>query len=287
MPSGQPLCTESAARFLLLFPGDLDADAVDFHALCGADQNILFPVDDARFDEDREEALMHCRNAGVELILVPGCDLASSRAAVELANTHSYIYAAVGVHPHEAAKVTESDLDAITALLSEKRVKALGEIGLDFYYDLSPRDVQRDIFRRQMVIAREHNVPVIIHDRDAHGECLEIIDEFPEVKGVFHCFSGSAEYARELVKRGWYISFTGSVTFKNASKILLAAKAVPDDRIMIETDSPYLAPEPYRGRRNDSSMLRRICASLAELRGTTPEAFAELTLENGKRFFGI
>jgi len=191
------------------------------------------------------------------------------------------------VHPHEAAKVTESDLDAITALLSEKRVKALGEIGLDFYYDLSPRDVQRDIFRRQMAIAREHNVPVIIHDRDAHGECLEIIDEFPEVKGVFHCFSGSAEYARELVKRGWYISFTGSVTFKNASKILLAAKAVPDDRIMIETDSPYLAPEPYRGRRNDSSMLRRICASLAELRGTTPEAFAELTLENGKRFFGI
>jgi TatD DNase family protein len=244
--------------------------------------------DDPRFDADREETLAAVREAGVELVLVPGCDPASSRAATALAETHSWIYAAAGIHPQEAASVREEDYDAIRALLRHPRVRAVGEIGLDYYYDdAAPREVQREVFRRQLALAKETGLPAIVHDREAHGDCLTLIDEYPEVRGVFHCFSGSAEYARELVRRGWYISFTGSVTFKNARGLLLAAQAVPNDRIMIETDSPYLAPEPYRGRRNDSRGLRRICAVLAELRGMTPEALAELTLENGKRFFGI
>ena len=243
--------------------------------------------DDIQFDGDREETLKHIRDAGVELVLVPGCDVKSSLAASQLAHTHSFIYAAAGIHPHEASGAGESELREIAGMLGDLRVKAIGEIGLDYFYDLAPRDVQQQIFRRQLSLAQETGLPVIVHDREAHGDCLKIIDEFPDVCGVFHCFSGSAEYAEELVRRGWFISFTGSVTFKKASKLLLAAKAVPDERIMIETDSPYLAPEPYRGRRNDSSMLRRTCAFLAELRGTDPVSFAELTLENGKRFFGI
>ncbi len=243
--------------------------------------------DDERFDPDRHELLANFPEMGVGLVLNPGCDAETSTKAVEYANTYPHVYAAVGWHPHEAEAYNADSGALIKKWCADPRVRAIGEIGLDYYYDFAPREKQRAVFRAQMEIARELGVPVIIHDRDAHGECMEIIREFPEVKGVFHCYSGSAEMGRQLIDMGWYLSFTGAITFKNARKALETIEICPMDRIMIETDSPYLTPVPHRGKRNDSRELCYVAEKIAEIKGISAEEVAKITLENGKRFFGI
>ena len=243
--------------------------------------------DDERFDSDRHTLLAAFPNEGVELVLNPGCDGESSAKAVEYAETYPHVYAAVGWHPHEAESFSEESCELIRRWCKNPRVRAIGEIGLDYYYDFSPRERQREVFRRQMELARELNMPVIIHDRDAHGECMEIIRSFPDVKGVFHCYSGSAEMARQILDMGWYLSFTGAITFKNARKALETIEICPMDKIMIETDSPYLAPVPHRGKRNDSRELCYVVEKIAEIKGISAEEVARVSMENGKRFFGI
>lgn len=243
--------------------------------------------DDERFDADRHELLAAFPQMGVDILLNPGCDALTSAKAVEYANTYPHVYAAVGWHPHEADSFDEHGAELIRQWCADAKVRAIGEIGLDYYYDFSPRERQREVFRAQMALARELGKPVIIHDREAHGECMEIIREFPDVKGVFHCYSGSAEMGRQLLDMGWYLSFTGAITFKNARKALETIEICPMDRIMIETDSPYLAPVPHRGKRNDSRELKYVVEKIAEVKGISPEEVARITLENGKRFFGI
>ncbi len=243
--------------------------------------------DDERFDEDRDAVLLSLPENGIELVNNIGTDEQTSLACVALAEKYDFCYAAVGFHPHEASSMDETSLERIAGLLKHPKVRAIGEIGLDYYYDYSPRDIQKACLRAQLALAADTACRVVIHDRDAHGDCLDILSEFPQVTGVFHCFSGSAEMAEILVKRGWYLSFTGSVTFKKARKILEAVAVVPQDRIMLETDSPYLAPEPMRGRRNDSRLLPYIAAAVGAVKGWSVEETARICLENGKRFFNI
>ena len=244
--------------------------------------------DAPEFDQDRDALLSRLPEQGISLVVNPGCDPASSRAALELSERHPFLYAAVGWHPENCAPCGDSGLDSIRELAGHPRAVAIGEIGLDYYWEENPpRELQRRVFRDQMALARELDLPVIVHDRDAHADALAVVREFPGVRGVFHCFSGSAEMARELVGLGWMISFTGVLTYKNARRALEAAQAVPLDRLMLETDSPYMAPVPLRGQRNDSSTLCHICRKLAELKGVPYEDCARITLENGKRFFAI
>ena len=243
--------------------------------------------DDAAFDADREALLSRLPSDGVQYVVNVGCDLASSRQAVRLAETHDYIYAGVGIHPGNAGECTSEALSELRRLAAHPKVVAIGEIGLDYHYDTPPRDVQRAAFRAQMHLAETLGLPVSVHDRDAHGESLEIVRAFPGVRGVFHCFSGSVETARELVALGWYLGFTGVVTFKNAKKTAAVAVDVPADRILIETDCPYLAPEPRRGTRCDSSLLVHTGAKLAALRGVPAAEMYAVTCENARRFYGI
>lgn len=244
-------------------------------------------LDDRAFDCDREALISGLREKGIALVMNPGCSLESSKNAVALAKKYPFLYAAVGSHPDAADEVDEAVLNEYRLLCREEKVKAIGEIGLDYHYEDIPREIQKKAFRMQMALAQEVGLPVIIHQREALADCLEILGDFPEVKGVFHCFSGSAQTARELTAKGWYVGFTGVLTFKNARKALEAAKAVPKDRIVLETDCPYMAPEPYRGRRNDPGYLYRMAEVLGELLEITPEETQELTLQNGKRLYGI
>lgn len=244
--------------------------------------------DSHKFDADRDEVLSALPGQGVKLVVNPGCDLASSATAVELANRYPFLYTAIGVHPEDCGGWTDGDVDELRKLAARPKVVAIGEIGLDYYWpENPPRELQRRVFRAQMALARELDLPVIVHDREAHGDSMDIIREFPEVRGVFHCFSGSAEMAGELVKLGWMISFTGVLTYKNARKAVEAAQAIPMERLMIETDSPYMAPVPYRGERNHSGNVVHICRRLAEIKGMDLEQCSKVTLENGCRFFQI
>lgn len=244
-------------------------------------------LDDRAFDCDREALISGLQEKGIALVMNPGCSLESSKNAVALAKKYPFLYAAVGSHPDAADEVDEAVLNEYRLLCREEKVKAIGEIGLDYHYEDIPREIQKKAFRMQMALAQEVGLPVIIHQREALADCLEILGDFPEVKGVFHCFSGSAQTARELTAQGWYVGFTGVLTFKNARKALEAAKAVPRDRIVLETDCPYMAPEPYRGRRNDPGYLYRMAEVLGELLEITPEEAQALTLQNGKRLYGI
>ena len=245
-------------------------------------------VDDAAFEEDRKELLDNLPNMGITMLLNPGCSLETSRNAVKNARAYSYIYAAVGSHPDAADEVNDEVLDAYRTMVRENpKVRAIGEIGLDYHYEDVPRQRQQQAFRDQLALARELQMPVIIHDREAHEDCMNILREFPEVKGVFHCFSGSAEMARQLTNLGWYVGFTGVITFKNARRAVEAAAAVPLDRIVIETDCPYMSPEPFRGKRNDPSRVFRMAEKLAEIRGLPVEEIQKITLENGKRLYRI
>ena len=244
--------------------------------------------DDESFDADRDAVLTALPEQGVGLILNPGCDVESSRKAVRYAAAYPHVYAAVGIHPENCGGCTAGDLDAIRALAQLPKTVAIGEIGLDYYWaENPPRDFQQQVLRQQLALARELALPVIIHDREAHADTLAIVREFPGVTGVFHCFSGSPEMARELLKMGWYLGFDGPVTYKNARRAPEVAAVTPLDRMLIETDSPYMTPVPYRGQRNDSSYVRLVAEKLAEWKGVTPEEMARVTTENGKRLFRI
>ena len=244
--------------------------------------------DDAQFDPDREELLAALPENGVGLVVNPGCDIPTSRKALALAERFPHVYAAVGYHPENCGPYVPEDLDTLRSLAAHPKAVAIGEIGLDYYWEENPpRELQQQVFRSQLQLAQELDLPVIVHDREAHGDSLSLIREFPNLRGVFHCFSGSAEMAKELVKLGWMISFTGVLTYKNARKALETADAVPLEHLMIETDSPYMAPVPNRGKRNDSRNVSFICQKLAEVKGVSPEDCAHITMENGKRFFRI
>ena len=244
--------------------------------------------DDERFDEDREALLNAMPEKGVGLIVNPGCDLASSRTAVDMAQKYDFLYAAVGIHPENCGDFAPAMMDGLRALAKAPKVVAIGEIGLDYYWaENPPRELQQQVLRSQLALARELRLPVIFHDRDAHGDSLAIVKEFPDVTGVFHCFSGSPEMAQELLGMGWYLGFDGPVTYKNARRAPEVAAATPLDRMLIETDSPYMTPVPYRGQRNDSSYVRLVAEKLAEWKDIAPEELEHATLENGKRLFRI
>lgn len=244
--------------------------------------------DDEAFDADRETLLASMPEHGVGLILDPGCDLGSSRRAVELARTYPHVYAAVGWHPENCAPYTEDSLDALRAWAREPKVVAIGEIGLDYYWEQNPpRELQQRVLRDQLALAQELGLPVIVHDREAHADSLAIVQEFPAVRGVFHCFSGSVEMARELLKRGWYLGFDGPVTYKSNKKAAEVLAVTPLERILVETDSPYMAPEPCRGKRNDSSLLVYVLEKIAALKGVSAGEMTRITQENGCRLFGI
>ena len=245
-------------------------------------------LDDRAFDADREQLLAALPEQGLALVMNPGCSLESSRNAVALAQRYPYIYAAVGSHPDAADEVDEGVIEEYRKLCKlNPKIKAIGEIGLDYHYEDIPRELQRRAFRLQMELARELGLPVIVHERDAHEDGMAIVGEFPEVTGVFHCYSGSAEMARQLVERGWYIGFTGVLTFKNARKAVETAQAIPLDRIVLETDCPYMSPEPFRGKRNDPGRLYRMAQALAQIRELPEEQIRRITTENGKRLYRI
>ena len=245
-------------------------------------------MDDRAFDEDREVLLARLPEQGIGLLMNPGCSLASSRDAVALAARYDYIYAAVGSHPDAADEVTPAVLDEYRMLCKRNpKVRAIGEIGLDYHYEDVPRQRQQEAFRAQMGLAAELTLPAIVHEREAHEDGMRIVEEFPSVKGVFHCYSGSAEMAKWLVSRGWYIGFTGVLTFKNARKAVETAASIPLDRIVLETDCPYMSPEPFRGRRNDPGRLYRMAEALAQIRDLPVEKIHEITMENGKRLYRI
>ena len=245
-------------------------------------------MDDHAFDQDRQELLTSLPASGIGLLMNPGCSLESSRNACALAREYDYIYAAVGSHPDAADEVNEAVLEEYRSLVRDNpKVRAIGEIGLDYHYEDIPRQVQQKAFRMQMELARELGLPAIVHEREAHEDGRKIVEEFPEITGVFHCYSGSAEMAKWLVSRGWYIGFTGVLTFKNARKALEVAASIPLERIVLETDCPYMSPEPFRGKRNDPGKLYRMAEKLAELRGLTVEEVHNITMENGKRLYRI
>jgi len=245
-------------------------------------------LNDPAFDPDREALMESFAAAGVGLVMNAGCSLQSSRDIVAMAEKYPWLYASVGSHPDSANEVNEEVLEEYRKLCKlSGKVKAIGEIGLDYYYEDIPRDIQQKAFRMQMALAQELELPVIVHERDAHNDGLAIVKEFPKVKGVFHCYSGSAEMARQLVNLGWYIGFTGVLTFKNARKAVETAASIPLERIVLETDCPFMAPEPFRGKRNHPGYLYRMAEKLAEIRGISVEEVHEATYENGKRLYRI
>ena len=244
--------------------------------------------DDAAFDPDRDALLSALPEFGVNLVVDPGCDVESSRAAVALAERFDHVYAAVGLHPENCGGCGDAEVEMIRRLAAHPKAVAIGEIGLDYHWDTNPpREFQQDIFRRQLALAVELDLPVIVHDRDAHGDSLAIIEEFPKARGVFHCYSSSAEMAEVLLKRGWYLGFDGPITYKNARKAQEVAAVTPPERILLETDSPYLSPVPNRGKRNDSRNLLYIAQTLALWKNIAPEKLAQIAAQNGKQLFGI
>ena len=245
-------------------------------------------LDDRAFDEDREQLLCGLAARGTSLVMNPGCSLESSENAVALANRYPWIYAAVGSHPDVADEVNDAVLERYRRLAAENpKVKAIGEIGIDYHYEDIPRELQLKAFRMQMALARQLGLPVIVHEREAHEDGMKVVKEFPEVTGVFHCYSGSAEMARQLVDLGWYIGLTGVLTFKNARKAIETAESIPLERIVLETDCPYMAPVPFRGKRNNPGYLCYMAEKLAQIRGLSVEEIGHITAENGKRLYRI
>ena len=245
-------------------------------------------MNDPAFDADREEVLLSLKDKGVEFMMNVGCCRESSRDCVAMAEKYPFVYASVGTHPDAADEVTEDVLEEYRQLVAaHPKVRAIGEIGLDYYYETIPRQIQQQAFRMQMELARELKMPVIVHERNAHDDGMRIAKEFKDVTGVFHCYSGSAEMARQLVDMGWYIGFTGVLTFKNARKAVETAQRIPLDRIVLETDCPFMAPEPFRGKRNDPGYLYRMAERLAEIRGISVEEVHTATMDNAKRLYRL
>ncbi len=246
-------------------------------------------MDDKRFDKDREDVLKAAKTAGINYIVNPGADISSSVRAVNLAKSHEMIYAAVGVHPHSAKDYDEHTEEVLRSLAKEKKVVAIGEIGLDFHYNHSDKEDQRRAFIAQIRLSKALKLPMIIHDREANGEVFDTLteEEAQEYGCVMHCYSGSPELAEEYVKRGFMISLAGPITFKNAKKPYEVAKVVPLDQLLIETDSPYLTPEPRRGRRNEPLLVRFVAAKVAEAKGISVDEVIRVTEANAKAFFNI
>lgn len=247
-------------------------------------------LDDDKFSEDREETIERARQNGVSYICNIGYNRETILSTLELARRHDFIYAAIGWHPQEAIHLKEGDLAWMEELAAkEKKVVAIGEIGLDYYWDTSPKDIQQEVFRQQIRMAKRLKLPLVIHDREAHQDILDILKEekAEEVGGIMHCFSGSPEMARECIDLNFYISLAGPVTFKNAHKPKEVAKAVPLNRLLIETDCPYLTPHPYRGKRNESAFVRFVAEEVAKIKEISLEKLSEITTRNAKEIFGI
>lgn len=245
-------------------------------------------VDDSRFDEDRNEVIKRAAEAGLVGILNAGACMESSARSITLAQEQDMVYAAVGIHPHDAKEAKDHDYEQLAVWSSLAKVVAIGEIGLDYYYDMSPRDVQQQVFVRHIDVARQMGKPIIIHDRDAHGDVMTILKkEAKGLTGVLHCFSGSLEMAKEVIKMGFYVSFAGPVTYAKDGKLKEVAASVPLERILVETDCPYLTPQPYRGRRNEPAHVKFTAEEVARVRGMDFEALAEAATANTKRLFGI
>lgn len=246
-------------------------------------------LDDERFDKDRDNVIKRAKQNKIQYILNPGADLNTSIRAVNLAEKYPMIYAAVGVHPHNVKDMDEDTIEILKALSNREKVVAIGEIGLDFHYNHSPRDDQRKWFRKQIELAKEVNLPIIIHDREAHGEIFNILKGYDVANSgcVMHCYSGSVEMAREYVKMGVYISLAGPVTFKNARKAYEVAKEIPLEWLLIETDSPYLTPTPYRGKRNEPAYVRYVAQKIAEAKEISVEEVAHQTTLNTKKLFRL
>ena len=243
-------------------------------------------LDDRAFDTDRAQLLEELKDQG--LIMNPGCSIQSSRNAVKIANRYDFVYAAVGSHPDAADEVNDRVIAEYKELCKlNPKVKAIGEIGIDYHYEDIPRQLQLKAFRMQMELAREVGLPAIVHEREAHEDGMAVVREFPDVTGVFHCYSGSLEMAKVLVDKGWYIGFTGVLTFKNARKALEVAASIPHERIVIETDCPYMAPEPFRGKRNHPGYIYRMAEKLAELWDMPVSEVRDITTANGKQLYGI
>ena len=244
-------------------------------------------LNDARFDEDREALIKKLQEEHVDLVLNPGADIETSISSVELANKYDFIYAVVGVHPHDSSKLTDDGLLELEKLLSHEKAVALGEIGLDYYYDNSERDVQRHWFAKQAELAKSLNCPISVHTRDAMEDTLNILKTHGNGDGIIHCYSGSAESAKILLNMGYYLSFAGPVTFKNANTALEVIRYVPTDRMLSETDCPYLAPVPYRGKRNCPIYVKEVAAKIAEIKGMDFREVAKITTENAKKVYRI
>lgn len=243
--------------------------------------------DDEKFDTDRDELLSALPDRGVRAVMCAAVTLDSSRQCREIAGRYGYIFCSAGVHPHEAADAPE-DMEAQIRELTKTtpKLKALGEMGLDYHYDFSPREKQREVFERQLILAKELDLPVIIHDREAHQDTMELLRKH-RPKGIVHCYSGSAEMARELLSLGLYIGFTGMLTFPNSKKAAEAVKAIPTDRLLVETDCPYMAPVPFRGKRSDSSMIAETVVAMALLKEVSPQEMLDITFENACRVYQI
>jgi len=251
----------------------------DTHAHLNAEQ----------FLEDQDEVIQRAKENGVTKIVNIGFNRETIPTSIELAEKYDFIYSAVGWHPQDAKDMLEEDFDWLRELSKHKKVVAIGEIGLDYYWDTSPKEVQKEVFRRQISLAKELKLPIIIHDREAHQDIVDILREesASEVGGIMHCFSGSLEMAKECMEMNFMISFGGPVTFKNAKKPKEIVKQIPLERLLIETDCPYLTPEPYRGKRNESGYVRYVAEAIAELRGMEAEELAEVTYQNAIKFFGL
>ncbi|MDR7420322.1 MAG: TatD family hydrolase [Armatimonadota bacterium] len=244
-------------------------------------------LDDEVFEPDRAGVLQRARAVGVKGFVTIGTSLASSRRAVALAEQHPDVYAAVAIHPHEAPAATPEALDELAALARHRRVVAIGETGLDYYRDFAPKDLQAQAFRAHLVLAKRLDLPVVIHNRDAHWDVLKILAEEAPPRVIMHCFSGSVEIARRCLDRGYYIGLGGPLTYRNARRVLEVAAFVAPDLLLLETDAPYLPPEPHRGQRNESSYLPLIAAAAARARGVAAGTVAELTTMNAREAFGL
>jgi TatD DNase family protein len=242
---------------------------------------------DPRFDGDRQHIIARLPERGVEYVAEIGCCIDTSIRAAALAKEHHIIWAVVGVHPHDAKTWDGHSGPQLRALAKEGKVVAIGEIGLDYHYDFSPRDVQADVFERQMQLAQDLKLPVVIHSREATADTLDVLRRFPQVTGMMHSFSGSVETMELLIKIGYYISFNGSVTFKNAQKPVEAAARVPLERILVETDCPYMTPAPFRGKRNDPGYVGLVAQKIADIRGTDVEEIETATAKNAGALYGI
>lgn len=247
-------------------------------------------LDDPRFDQDRENIIESLKDDGIDMVINIGADKESSLSTLELAKKYDNIYAVAGVHPHEASELEEQGLDWLRELAKEEKIVAIGEIGLDFYYDNSPRDIQRKWFKAQLQLAKELGLPVVIHTRDAAKETYDILKEAAadgKLKVLMHCYSGSAEMAMDYVKLGFYIALGGAVTFKNARVPRQVALVVPLENLMLETDCPYMTPEPFRGKRNEPKHVKLVAEKIAEIKGVTVDELARATADNAKSFFRL